>query len=316
MAVKTVLITGGLGCLGGGLARYLIDAGYRVIIGSSRLDAQLPNKLKQCSLIYTNYDDIETLNKACSNVGYIIHLASVNAQQSEKHPELAKKVNSIGTANLIRAGIKNKVGYFLYFSTAHVYGNPLMGEIDESTRPSPSHPYALTHKFAEDFLLNAISDGLINGNIFRLSNSIGLPLVTEANCWMLFVNDVCKQVITDRSITINSNPNNERDFIPMSSVYEITEYFLATRITASQPVFNVGSGTSYTLLQVAEIIASRCKALFGYSPQIVCTEKSLAKSLKLTYKVDKLTAEMKYITNNDLEPAIDEILKFCQAELR
>jgi len=316
VAVKTVLITGGLGCLGGGLARYLIDAGYRVIIGSSRLDAQLPNKLKQCSLIYTNYDDIETLNKACSNVGYIIHLASVNAQQSEKHPELAKKVNSIGTANLIRAGIKNKVGYFLYFSTAHVYGNPLMGEIDESTRPSPSHPYALTHKFAEDFLLNAISDGLINGNIFRLSNSIGLPLVTEANCWMLFVNDVCKQVITDRSITINSNPNNERDFIPMSSVYEITEYFLATRITASQPVFNVGSGTSYTLLQVAEIIASRCKALFGYSPQIVCTEKSLAKSLKLTYKVDKLTAEMKYITNNDLEPAIDEILKFCQAELR
>jgi len=315
VAVKTVLITGGLGCLGGGLARYLIDAGYRVIIGSSRLDAQLPNKLKQCSLIYTNYDDIETLNKACSNVGYIIHLASVNAQQSEKHPELAKKVNSIGTANLIRAGIKNKVGYFLYFSTAHVYGNPLMGEIDESTRPSPSHPYALTHKFAEDFLLNAISDGLINGNIFRLSNSIGLPLVTEANCWMLFVNDVCKQVITDRSITINSNPNNERDFIPMSSVYEITEYFLATRITASQPVFNVGSGTSYTLLQVAEIIASRCKALFGYSPQIVCTEKSLAKSLKLTYKVDKLTAEMKYITNNDLEPAIDEILKFCQAEL-
>ena len=315
MAVKTVLITGGLGCLGGGLARYLIDAGYRVIIGSSRLDAQLPNKLKQCSLIYTNYDDIETLNKACSNVGYIIHLASVNAQQSEKHPELAKKVNSIGTANLIRAGIKNKVGYFLYFSTAHVYGNPLMGEIDESTRPSPSHPYALTHKFAEDFLLNAISDGLINGNIFRLSNSIGLPLVTEANCWMLFVNDVCKQVITDRSITINSNPNNERDFIPMSSVYEITEYFLATRITASQPVFNVGSGTSYTLLQVAEIIASRCKALFGYSPQIVCTEKSLAKSLKLTYKVDKLTAEMKYITNNDLKPAIDEILKFCQAEL-
>lgn len=315
MAVKTVLITGGLGCLGGGLARYLIDTGYRVIIGSSRLDAQLPNKLKQCSLIYTNFDDMKTLNKACSNVDYIIHLATVNAQQSEKHPELAKKVNSIGTGNLIRAGIKNKVGYFLYFSTAHVYGNPLMGQIDESTKPRPSHPYALTHKFAEDFLLNAISDGVINGNIFRLSNSIGLPLVTEANCWMLFVNDVCNQAITDRRITINSNHNNERDFIPMNSVYEISEYFLTNRISASQPVFNVGSGTSYTLLEMAEIIACRCKVLFGYSPQIVFTDKSLAKSLKLRYRVDKLITEMKYITNNDLEPSIDEILKFCQAEL-
>jgi len=315
VAVETVLITGGLGCLGGGLARYLVDKGYRVIIGSSRTKAQLPDDLKQCSLVYTNFDNLETLNKACSEVSCIIHLATVNAQQSALDPELAKRVNSIGTANLIQAGIKNKISYFLYFSTAHVYGSPLIGQIDESTKSRPSNPYALTHKFAEDFIVNAISDGAINGNIIRLSNSIGLPLVTKANCWTLFVNDVCKQAITDRRIRIHSNPNNERDFIPMNSVYEIAEYFLSNRITASQPVFNVGSGTSYTLLQVAEIIASRCKVLFGYSPQIVCTEKSLAKSLKLKYKVDKLTAEMKYITNNDLKPAIDEILKFCQAEL-
>lgn len=302
--------------MGGGLTWHLINAGYRVIIGSSRLDAQLPDKLKQCSLIYTNFDDIETLNKACSEADFIIHLATVNAQQSEKDPELANRVNSIGTANLIQASIKNKAGYFLYFSTAHVYGSPLEGQIDEGSELEPLHPYALTHKLAEDFLLNAVNDGVINGNIIRLSNSIGLPLVAEANCWMLFINDVCKQAITDRRITIHSNPNDERDFIPMDSVYEIVEYFLSNRITANQPVFNVGSGTSYTLLQVAEIIASRCEALFGYSPQIAYTKKNATKSLKLTYKVDKLIMEMKYITNNDLKPAIDEILKFCQAELR
>lgn len=314
MAIETVLITGGLGCLGGGLAQYLADSGYRVIIGSSRPDAQLPDALKQCSLVYTDFDDIGALNKACSEADCVVHLATVNAQQSEKDPKLAKRVNTLGTDNLIQASIRNKVGYFLYFSTAHVYGSPLVGQIDENTELKPSHPYSLTHKLAEDFLLDAIKGGVINGNIIRLSNSIGLPLVTEANCWMLFINDACKQAVMDQRITIYSNPNIERDFIPMSSVYKIVKHFLSNHIGTSQTIFNVGSGISYTLLQMAEIIASRCEVLFGFKPQIVCTKGDVAKSPKLIYKVDKLTTEMQYITNNNPRSAIDEILKFCQGE--
>jgi len=314
LEVGTVLITGGLGCLGGGLAHHLINAGYSVIIGSSRPNAQLPDRLKQCSLIYTDFDNPESLNKACSRTDSIIHLATVNAQQSEKDPEYAKRVNSIGTDRLIQAGIKNKVKYFLYFSTAHVYGSPLVGKIDESNQLRPVHPYAITHKLAEDFLLNATQQGMIKGNIIRLSNSIGLPLVTEANCWMLFINDACRQAIANRRIAIYANPNAERDFITMNSVYEIVEYFLSHYININQVIFNVGSGSSYTLLQMAELIANRCESLFGYSPQITYTKEKLTKSSKLVYKVEKLTKEMKYITDNDLSPAIDEILRFCQAE--
>ena len=48
MVTKTVLITGGLGCLGGRLSKYLMDAGYQVVIGSSRQDAKLPNELENC----------------------------------------------------------------------------------------------------------------------------------------------------------------------------------------------------------------------------------------------------------------------------
>jgi len=314
VAVGTVLITGGLGCLGGGLAKHLVNTGFRVLVGSSRQNAQLPEKLKQCSLVCTDFGDLEKLNKVCAEADYVIHLAAVNAQLSERDPELAKRVNSFGTKNLIKASIQNEVKYFLYFSTAHVYGSPLIGQIDENTEVRPLHPYALTHKLAEDFLLSAIESGKINGNIIRLSNSIGLPVVKEANCWMLFTNDACRQAIIHRRIAINANPSDERDFITMDSVYKIVQYFLLHYPSINDPIFNVGSGITHSLMQMAEIIACRCEALFGYSPQITYSKEKLIKSSKLTYKVDKLTSLMHDITDNDLSSAIDEILKFCQTE--
>ena len=314
MVTKTVLLTGGLGCLGGRLSKYLMDAGYQVVIGSSRQDAKLPNELKNCSLVYTDFDDVDALADICHEVDCVIHLATVNAQQSQHDPKLAVKVNGIGTHNLIQASVKNKVEYFLYFSTAHIYGSPLTGEIDESILPKPSHPYAITHRLAEDFLLESIDSQNIKGSVVRLSNSIGLPLIKETNCWMLFINDACKQAIVDRRIVIHSNPNSERDFIPMNAVCEITEYFLSNHTTADYPVFNVGSGVSHTLLQIAEMIANRCEELFGFCPKIVFSENNIAQNLKLEFKVNKLTTEMGYATNNNLEPSIDEVLRFCNAE--
>ncbi len=314
MVTKTVLITGGLGCLGGRLSKYLMDAGYQVVIGSSRQDAKLPNELKSSTLVYTDFDDVNALTDVCHEVDTVIHLATVNAQQSQLDPQFALKVNGIGTHNLIQASVKNKVEYFLYFSTAHIYGSPLTGEIDETTLPKPIHYYAITHRLAEDFLLESISSQNINGSVIRLSNSIGLPLIKEANCWMLFVNDVCKQAVVNRHIVIHSNPNIERDFIPMSSVCEITEYFLSNHMTADYPIFNVGSGLSHTLLETAEMIANRCEKLFGYCPKIIFSKDNTTKNLNLEYKVNKLTSGMGYVTNDNLMDSIDEVLKFCNAE--
>jgi UDP-glucose 4-epimerase len=311
MVRRTVLITGGLGCLGGNLGKYLMNAGYQVIIGSSRQNAKLPIELKNCSLVYTNFDDINSLSKACDKVDCVIHLATINAKKSQDNPQLAINVNGIGTCNLIQSSVKSGVRYFLYFSTAHIYGSPLEGTIDESSSPKPLHPYAITHRLAEDFLLESIYKKIIKGGIFRLSNSVGLPLIKEADCWTLFVNDACKQAVDDQQIIIHSNPNIERDFIPVDSVCKATEYFLSSYTTSDYPVFNVGSGISYTLLQIAEIIANRCEIFFGFCPKITLHDDSVFQNTKLEYKVGKLTAEMGFVMNNNLEQAIDEVLRFC-----
>ena len=309
-----VLITGGLGYLGSNLSNFLINSGYQVVIGTSRLDAKIPSQLKKCSLIYTDFNKINSLIDACCNVDYVIHLASLNAQQSQEDYELAIKVNALGTKNLIQASVKSKVNYFIYFSTAHVYGSPLIGIIDEHKVPNPIHPYAITHRLAEDFLLDSIKKSEIKGNIFRLSNSIGLPFSKDANCWMLYVNDACKQAVVDHQIVINANPDIERDFIPINVIGKITEYFLSNETIDDHPVFNVGSGISHSLLEVAEKIADRCEKLFGFCPKIVYSEDNRPQDLKLDYKVNKLNKQMGHKADNNLNPSIDEVLKFCSTE--
>jgi UDP-glucose 4-epimerase len=312
--IKTILITGGLGCLGGGLCKYLVNAGYQVVIGSSRQDIELPIDLKNCSLVYTDFDNVSTLSNACHEVDCVIHLATINSQQSQNDPKLAINVNGIGAYNLIQSSVKNNVKYFLYFSTAHVYGSPLMGSISEKSLPKPLHPYAITHRLAEDFLLESIASQNIKGSIIRLSNSIGLPLIEKANCWKLFINDACKQAVVDRRIFIHSNPNSERDFIPMKDVYYVAEYFISNNVTADYPVFNLGSGVSHTLLQIAEMIANRCDDLFGFYPNLIYSKGLNKSNASLTYKVDKLLDTMSYVPSSDLTPSIDEILKFCHSQ--
>ena len=252
--------------------------------------------------------------ESCRGVDYVIHLAAVNAQKSQDDPQLAIKVNGIGTYNLIRASVLSKVEYFLYFSTSHIYGSPLIGEINENTLPKPLHPYAISHRLAEDFLLESINSQNIKGSIVRLSNSIGLPLTREANCWMLFVNDICKQAIVNRRIVIRSNVSSERDFITMDAVCEITNCFLSNQTTADYPVFNIGSGVSHTLLQMAELVTNRCEALFGFCPEIVFSKNGNSQNLELKYKIDKLINEMNFTINNNLESSIDEVLNFCISE--
>jgi nucleoside-diphosphate-sugar epimerase len=100
----------------------------------------------------------------------------------------------------------------------------------------------------------------------------------------------------------------------MNAVCEIIEYFLSNHTTADYPIFNVGSGVTYTLLQIAEMIASHCEELFGFFPKIVFSENNISQNFELRYKVDKLAGEMGYVTNNNLESSIDEVLRFCNTE--
>jgi UDP-glucose 4-epimerase len=108
-------------------------------------------------------------------------------------------------------------------STTHVYG-PQVGRLEETTLPAPRHPYATSHRAAEDAVLAA--SGNFTAMVLRLSNGFGAPTHAQANCWTLLVNDLCRQAVTDCTLRLRSAGLQHRDFIPLADVTRIVDHML------------------------------------------------------------------------------------------
>ena len=308
-----VLITGGLGYLGGRLARCLDEeGGYALRLGIHRAKRKIYPWQAEVEFASLDILSDESVAEACRGVHNIIHLAALDHAQSQVNPELAIQVNSLGTVKLLAAAKKAGVRRFIYFSTAHVYGAPLQGTITEKTLCRPTHPYAITHKTAEDFVLAAADKGEIEAVVLRLSNAIGAPYDPEITQWSLIVNDLCRQAVIQRHLVLKSSGLQPRDFLPISDVGRAVLHMLQVPAeTLGDGVFNLGSGIPMKIIDMAKLIAARTEALFGYSVSLtVGQDASSATPPEFSYDVSKI-AQTGFHPTGKIADAVDETLRFC-----
>jgi UDP-glucose 4-epimerase len=310
--MRRVLIPGGFGYLGGRLAQFLASyENYEILLGTSR-QLTPPLWLPNASVVRTPWDSLSVLEKICSDVDMIIHLAGMNAQDSASNSAIALEINAVATARLVQAAIRRKVKRIIYLSTAHVYGNPLKGTISEETLPFPAHPYAFSHRAGEDVVLASHQSGEIEGIVVRLSNAYGAPANKNANCWMLLVNDLCRQAVTSGKLMLHSSGMQRRDFIPIHDVVRGIKHLMeipSAKFRSS--LFNLGGEASYCVIDLAKLIAIRCEALLGFKPEIEHPEpKPDEKSLELDFRIDRLKKTGFYLSG-DIANEIDLTLKFC-----
>ncbi len=310
--MRKVLITGGCGYLGGRLAQYLASQeGYEILLGSRR-QTQPPSWLPQAKVVETQWDSPQGLDEVCSGVDCIVHLAGMNAQDCAADPDAAMKVNAVATAHLVQAAIRQKVKRFIYMSTVHVYGSPLTGVITEETKPTPVHPYALSHQAGEDMVLASHQSGEIEGIVIRLSNAYGAPADKGVNCWMLLINDLCKQAATSGKLVLHSAGLQKRDFIPLHDVALGIKHFIElSRDKSGDGIFNLGGEAPYRIIDLAELIAERCETVLGYRPEIARPDPTPGEvSPKLNYQIGKLK-ETSFSLSGNVEKEVDATLRFC-----
>jgi UDP-glucose 4-epimerase len=310
--MRRILISGGFGYLGGRLAKFLASyENYEVLLGTRR---QLPPPmwLPNASVVQTPWDSLQGLERVCCEVDMIVHLAGMNAQDCDVDPCMALEVNAVATARLVQAAVRQKVKRFIYLSTVHTYGNPLTGMISEDTSPLPVHPYAFSHRAGEDVVLASHQLGEIEGIVVRLSNAYGAPLNKDANCWMLLVNDLCKQAITSGKLMLHSSGMQRRDFISIHDVVRGIKHFMELSIEKTEStLFNLGGEASYRVIDLAELIVARCEIVFGFKPEIEVPDTiSEEDSMSLNFQIDKLK-ETGFSLSGEIANEIDETLKFC-----
>ena len=313
--IDTVLITGGFGYLGGRIAVELSRIpGFSVILGS-RKSQLTPDWLPQAETVAMDVLEPKTLSKAFEGVQAVVHLAAMNAYECAADPGKSVLVNTLGTLNVLSAAIDAGIERFIYFSTAHVYGAPLIGRITEQTLPRPIHPYAITHCAAEKFVLAAHNQNKITGIVLRLSNGFGAPTHSDVNCWTLLVNDLCRQAVNTRKIVLRSNGLQQRDFIPLVDVGRAVRHLITLPSgDCANGLFNLGGKASLSVWKMAQRVAQRCQVKLGFLPDIERPEPRVAERVEaLRYNCEKLL-ETGYTLKSAIEEAIDETLLFCVKE--
>ncbi len=298
--------------MGGRMAVHFAQSGHEIVLGSSRPRTQ-PSWLSQAEVTQIHWNDDNSLEHNCCGIDVVIQAAGMNAQDCAADPVAALAFNGVATARLLAAAIRAGVKKFIYLSTAHVYTSPLIGTITEETCPRNLHAYATSHLAGEHAVLNASQCGQIQGTVLRLSNAFGAPIDKEVNCWMLLVNDLCRQAVETRKIVLQTNGLQQRDFVSLTWVCRVAEHIVTTYfMSPNSGILNIGGGVSQSVLEMALLIQTRCKQVLGFVPTLHRPIDSVDEQhTVLIYGVNKLT-ELGMKTNgasNSTE--IDALLRYC-----
>lgn len=309
-----VLITGGLGYVGGRLAQQLAACGkHRLRLATRGADRTPPPWLRTAEVVTLDVTRDADFDQACRGIAAIVHLAALNEHDSVADPQRALLVNGLGTLKLLLAAQRAGVERFIYFSTAHVYGAPLAGTITESTLPRPAHPYAITHLVAEDFVLAAHAQRALTGIVLRMSNGYGAPAHAGVNRWTLIVNDLCRQAVTQEELVLHSSGLQQRDFITLADAGRAVDHLLHAPVAAcGDGLFNLGGEHALSMLELTGRIAARCEAVLGFRPAIRRPQPAPGESATaLDYRIDKLK-QTGFALRGGMDDEIDATLRLCQ----
>jgi len=153
-----VLITGGTGFIGSGLALKYLERGDDVtVLGQENTPAEFENKqlleARGARVILASVTDRERMLEVARGIDTVYHLA---AAQHEAHAPDQRfwDVNVMGTRNILEASVHNGVKRFVHGSTIGVYGSNGRERINECSPLSPDNIYGLTKLEAERMVMS------------------------------------------------------------------------------------------------------------------------------------------------------------------
>ncbi len=125
---KKIFITGGAGFIGSTLANKLAKNNEIVLYDNLTRDTLKHTGLlqnKNISLINGDILNLEALTQAMKGADIVVHAAAIAGIDTViKNPVKTMEVNMIGTANVLKAALENKVkSRVLEFSTSEIFGS-------------------------------------------------------------------------------------------------------------------------------------------------------------------------------------------------
>lgn len=171
---------------------------------------------------------------------YIFHFAAISSpKKARENQDRAKKINILGTYNLIEEANKSKKKIWFFFpSTAHVY-NFSKKPIKENDKKKPISFYGRTKLFAEKKIINNNNPNFsyFIGRIFSIYHK-------DQKKPFLYPSIKEKIKLNKGNKIFIKNANSIRDFLIADKVVNIIYKIYTKKITG---IFNIGSGKGLTI---------------------------------------------------------------------
>ena len=248
---KLSVVTGGAGFIGSNLVERLLERGDQVVV----IDNESANTHDE---VYWNPNamnvkgdvtDFSLLKNACINADCIYHLAAdISIQYSIENPTESYKNNVVGTLNVLEVARVLGIKKVVFSSTAAIYGSTSEPCV-ETDRPDPLNPYSVS-KLAGENLMKMYNDlyGIETVSL-RYFNVYG-PRQAHKGQYAPVIGIFQKQKFEGKPLTIIGDGNQTRDFIHVADVAHANMMVAEKDIVG---VFNVGSGTEYSVNQIASL---------------------------------------------------------------
>ena len=272
-----ILVVGGAGYIGSHVVKELLNTGYDVRVFDNLSTGQEINLFEQAEFIRGDILDVPALEKAMQGIDGVVHLAAKKAVgESMEKPDLYALNNLNGTINVLNAMVKEGVKYFVFSSTAAVYGMPEVEVLDEQTPLNPINFYGFSKKMIEDVLswydklkgikfvalryFNAVGydkDGQVKGLEKNPQNL--LPIIMET----IFG-------VRDKMTVFGSDyPTKDgtcvRDYIHVSDLASAHELAFKYLLKSNESqVMNLGTGSGHSVKEMIETTQAVTKKKVAY----------------------------------------------------
>jgi UDP-glucose 4-epimerase len=254
LLINRCLVLGGKGFIGSHLVEALIYQGLSVRVFDKAGVENLiePNLLRQIEFVDGDFSDSMRLVTALEDCDICFHLISTTLPKtSNDSPSYDLQSNVLNTINML--DISRKVGLkkIVFLSSGGtVYGVPKYLPIDEAHPTDPLCSYGIGKLAIEKYLELYRSLYGIDYAVLRVSNPYGERQRVNAAQGAIPV--FLGKAINDERITIWGDGSVSRDYIHIGDVVE--SMIAAMRYAGKYRIFNIGSATSTTLIELLSTI--------------------------------------------------------------